>query len=149
MTESTMELRIERAFNAPVDQVYRAFTDPDLLPEWIAPTGFSVREGSVDVDARVGGHQRVTLVATGGDQTVVDVTFTAVVENELLAGEQSVPADTGNEEYMRSTRVEFQDAGEQTQLVLRQGPFSTESGAEARGHWESAFSKLDALLERP
>jgi hypothetical protein len=69
-----------------------------------------------------------------------------VVENTLLAGEELVAATPDREEFVLSWRVEFQDAGEQTQLVLRQGPFRVESGAEARANWESAFVKLDALL---
>lgn len=147
MTESTMELRLERAFDAPREQVYRAFTDATRLATWIAPTGFSVADA--DLDVKIGGHQRFTLVADDGSTAPVNVTYTAVVENELLAGEEQVAADRGDDEYMRSWRVEFQDAGEQTQLVLRQGPFSSESGAEARAHWENAFSKLDALLTLP
>lgn len=141
MTESTMELRIERAFDAPPEQVYRAFTDAAQLADWIAPTGFSVT--NIDLELEIGGHQRFTLVAEDGAASPVDVTYTTIVENELLAGEELVAA---NDEYLRSWRVEFQDAGEQTQLVLRQGPFSSESGDEARAHWESAFSKLDGLL---
>ena len=143
-----MELLIERAFDAPAERVYRAFVDGSQLVGWIAPDGFTVRPDSVDLDASVGGHQRFTLAGPDGSTSAVDATFTAVVENELLGGEELVPAAAGREEFVRSFRFEFQDAGEQTQLILRQGPFSTESGAEARANWESAFAKLDALLAR-
>jgi uncharacterized protein YndB with AHSA1/START domain len=141
-----MELLIERAFDAPTDRVFRAFIDPADLVEWIAPDGYRVQPGSVSVDANVGGHQRLTLVADDGSTSPVDLTYTAAVENTLLAGEELVPATGDREEYVLSWRAEFQDAGEQTQLVLRQGPFSKESGAEARVNWESAFAKLDARL---
>lgn len=144
-----MELLIERAFNAPAERVYGAFTDSARLVDWIAPDGFTVRPDSVDLDASVGGHQRFTLDGADGTTSVVDATFTAVIENQLLAGEELVPAASdGREEFVRSFRIEFQDAGEQTQVVLRQGPFSVPSGAEARANWESAFAKLDALLAR-
>ncbi|HEU4807825.1 MAG TPA: SRPBCC domain-containing protein [Homoserinimonas sp.] len=147
MTESTMELLVERAFDAPPERVYRAFTDEDQLAAWIAPAGFSAPRDSVDIDARVGGHQRFTLVGEDGSMSPVDATYTAVVENELLAGEERVAAVPGGHgEFVRTFRVEFQDAGEQTMLVLRQGPFSREAGAEARANWETAFAKLDALL---
>lgn len=142
-----MELLIERAFDAPPERVYRGFTDGAQLVEWIAPDGFSVQPDSVDLDVSVGGHQRFTLTGDAGN-SAVDATYTAVVENELLAGEELVAATPGRDEYVISWRVEFQDAGEQTRLVLRQGPFSREAGAEARANWESAFTKLDALLAR-
>ena len=144
-----MELLIERAFDAPPERVYRGFTDGAQLVEWIAPDGFSVQPDSVDVDVSVGGHQRFTLVGADGTPSSADVTYSAVVENELLAGEELVAAvPDGHDEFVRSFRVEFQDAGEQTRLVLRQGPFSVDAGAEARANWESAFAKLDALLAR-
>ncbi|MHA6668319.1 SRPBCC family protein [Homoserinimonas sp. A447] len=146
MTESTMELLIERAFDAPAERVFRAFTDRAQLAEWIAPGGYRVQADSIDVDASVGGHQRLTLVAEDGSTSVVNLTYTSVVANELLVGEELVAATPDREEYVLSWRVEFQDGGEQTQVVLRQGPFSKESGAEARTNWESAFAKLDALL---
>ena len=146
MTESTMELLIERGFNAASERVFRAFTTPAELAGWIAPDGYRVQQDSVDVDVSVGGHQRLTLVADDGSTSAIDLTYTAVTENELLAGEELVPATADREEYVLSWRVEFQDAGEQTRLVLRQGPFRVEAGADARANWESAFAQLDLLL---
>lgn len=141
-----MELLIERAFDAPPERVFRAFTDGAQLAEWIAPDGFTVRPDSVDLDISVGGHQRLTLVAEDASTSAVDLTYTAVTENKLLAGEELVAATPDREEYVLSWRVELQDAGEQTQLVLRQGPFSVEFGAEAQANWQAAFAKLDAML---
>src|SRR5690606_6587912 len=137
-----MELLIERAIDAPADRVFRAFIHPADLVEWIAPDGYRVEPGSVSVDASVGGHQRLTLVAEDGSTSPVDLTYTAVVENTMLAGEELIPTTGDREEYVLSWKIELQDAGDQTQLVLRQGPFSKESGAEARLNWESAFAKL-------
>jgi len=145
VTESTTELLIERPIDAPPERVFRAFTDGGELAEWIAPAGFSVQRESVDLDVSVGGHQRFTMTGAAGEVTV-DATYTAVVENKLLAGEELVAATPDRDQYVLSWRVELQDAGEQTQLVLRQGPFSVESAAEARANWESAFEKLDSLL---
>jgi uncharacterized protein YndB with AHSA1/START domain len=146
VTESTMELLIERALDAPPERVYRAFTNGAELARWIAPDGFTVRPESVELDVAVGGHQRFTMISGDGRVSAMDATLTAVVENELLGGEELIPAVPGREEFVRSFRIEFQDAGEQTQLVLRQGPFSREAGGEARANWESAFINLDALL---
>ncbi|MEX1077477.1 MAG: SRPBCC domain-containing protein [Homoserinimonas sp.] len=147
MTDSTMDLLIERVFDAPPEPVYRAFTGEDQLASWIAPAGFSVPKDSVDLDVSVGGHQRYILVGDDRSTTSVDMTYTAVLENELLAGEERVAAAPGGHgEFMRTLRLEFQDAGEQTRLVLRQGPFTREAGNEAHANWENAFAKLDTLL---
>ena len=68
----------------------------------------------------------------------VNATFTEVIENELLVGEET----TG----MR-VRIEFHDEeGGRTRLVLRQGPYTPEWESSAREGWASSFTKLDTLL---
>ena len=37
--------------------------DPDQLSEWFGPVGYSVPRETVDMDVRVGGHERFTMVA--------------------------------------------------------------------------------------
>ncbi|MGH9152344.1 MAG: SRPBCC domain-containing protein [Acidimicrobiales bacterium] len=34
------DIEISRAFDAPRERVYRAFTDPDLFAAWYGPPGF-------------------------------------------------------------------------------------------------------------
>ena len=47
-------LTIERSFRAPPEAVYGAWTDPEALPRWFGPAGFSCRTHRIDV--RVGGE---------------------------------------------------------------------------------------------
>jgi uncharacterized protein YndB with AHSA1/START domain len=51
--EPTAVVRMERIMHAPPDRVFRAFLEPDLLRQWIAPTDLAVDR--VTVDPRVGG----------------------------------------------------------------------------------------------
>jgi len=102
------ELVITRVFDAPRELVYRAFTDPDQLAAWFGPVGWSVPRDTVDVDARTGGHQRFTMVSDD-DPTMsspVHATFTEVIENELLVGEEDTSAIPGFGPRMRM-RIEF------------------------------------------
>lgn len=151
MTETaTQELVITRTFDAPRNLVYRAFTDPDQLAQWFGPVGFSVPRDTVDIDARVGGHQRFTMV-NDTDPTFtspVNATFTEVVENELLVGEEKVDLPGQDEPTIFRLRVEFHDEDGQTRLVLRQGPLPVEHLGGAREGWGSSFTKLDTLLAR-
>jgi uncharacterized protein YndB with AHSA1/START domain len=62
MSEAPNDLVITRIFDAPRALVHRAFTDPDQLAAWFGPVGLSVPRDSVEIDARVGGHQRFTMV---------------------------------------------------------------------------------------
>jgi uncharacterized protein YndB with AHSA1/START domain len=142
------ELVITRVFNAPRELVYRAFVDPDQLAQWFGPAGFSVPRDTVSVDARVGGHQRLTMV-NDDDPTFtspVNATFTEVVENELLVGGEDLDVP-GQEPSRLTLRLEFHDEGEgRTRLVLRQGPYTREMEGMAREGWNSSFGKLDKLL---
>ncbi|RKR93134.1 uncharacterized protein YndB with AHSA1/START domain [Micromonospora pisi] len=143
------ELVITRIFDAPRELVYQAFTDPDQLAQWFGPVGFSVPRDSIDLDVRVGGHERFTMVSDD-DPTFtspVDATFSEVIENELLVGAEDWEGAPGQSAtkgmYMR---IEFHDEGGKTRLVLRQGPYTEEIEAMAREGWNSSFTKLDTLL---
>lgn len=154
MTEATSpadkELVITRVFDAPRELVYQAFTDPDQLPAWFGPVGWSVPRESIEMDVRVGGYERYAMVndADPEQTSPVDATFTEVVENELLVGVEKwegVPDLQGAGEV--TSRIEFHDEpGGKTRLVIRQGPYTEAMEPMARAGWESSFTKLDTLL---
>jgi uncharacterized protein YndB with AHSA1/START domain len=145
----TTELVMTRIFDAPRELVYRAFTDPDQLAQWFGPVGFSVPRDTVDIDARVGGHQRFTMVSDEDPAMTspVNATFTEVIENELLVGEERDSGIPGFEGVVMRMRIEFHDeGGTKTRLVLTQGPYTEEIAGMAREGWGSSFGRLDALL---
>ena len=149
-TTPDRELVITRVFRAPRELVYRAFVDPDQLAAWFGPVGYSVPRDTVDVDTRVGGHQRFTMVSDADhtQRSPVDATFVEVVENELLVGEERWDGVPGMQDGgVMQLRLEFHDLGDgTTRLELRQGPYTGEMEGMARMGWESSFTKLDALL---
>lgn len=53
---SDTEIRIDRSFNAPQALVWRAFTDPRLLPRWMGPAQYEMTTSEMDV--RTGGTYR-------------------------------------------------------------------------------------------
>jgi uncharacterized protein YndB with AHSA1/START domain len=53
---SETEIRIDRTFNAPRALVWRAFTDPNLLPRWMGPAQYKMIKSEMDV--RTGGEYR-------------------------------------------------------------------------------------------
>jgi uncharacterized protein YndB with AHSA1/START domain len=148
--EPMYELEISRIFNAPRDLVYQAFTDPDQLAQWFGPIGWVVPRDTVEVDARPGGHQRFVMVNAddSSQRSPVSATFTQVVTNELLVGEQSVEGIPGFEGMATMTlRLEFhEEPGGKTRLELRQGPFTHQLEERSREGWNSSFGKLDDLL---
>jgi uncharacterized protein YndB with AHSA1/START domain len=152
MTEQTYEISISRYFDAPPELVYRAFIDPEQLSQWFGPLMFHVPLSSIDIDAKVGGHWRMTMVGKDNPewQSPLDTTFSEVVENQLLVGYELSNGFPGLEDGTKMTMsVEFIPEGNGTRLELRQGPMPTEMGEHATVGWNQAFYKLDALLATP
>jgi uncharacterized protein YndB with AHSA1/START domain len=152
MTEhADYELLITRIFDAPRERVYRAFTDPDQIARWFGPAGWKVPRETVDIDARPGGYQRLVMVNAEDPSLTspVDAELTEVVENEVLAGTQSVRHSPGlaGPSGTLTLRVEFAGSSHhKTLLVIWQGPYTEEDEAMARQGWETSFGKLDELL---
>ena len=63
------DLVFERTFDAPREQVWTAFTDPDIVPRWWGPHGTTTTV--VEMDVRPGGTWRYVSRAAERD----DVTF--------------------------------------------------------------------------
>ena len=70
-----------RVLDAPVDEVWRAWVEPELIKQWWGPTGFTVPVAEMDV--REGGESLVSMAVTG--LTVYNTwTYSRVVPLERL-----------------------------------------------------------------
>ena len=56
---------IERTFDAPIDLVWRMWTDGTEFAKWYGPPGATIPVA--DIDARVGGRRRVCMEVTTPD----------------------------------------------------------------------------------
>ena len=133
-TPKTYEVNISRYFDAPPELVYMAFIDPEQLAQWFGPLMFTVPLDTVSIDARVGGHWRMTMVGKDNSEwkSPVDTTFTEVVENQLLVGYELAKSFPGLDDGTKITMsVEFIPEGGGTRLELRQGPMPPEMGENA------------------
>jgi uncharacterized protein YndB with AHSA1/START domain len=148
MTDAQLATDLHRHFAAPRELVYKAFTDKDQIAAWFGPFGGLVVPDTVSIDAKVGGHRRVTMVTYSGAMSwSVDTTFTEVIENQRLVGYETVTGFPAFEDVDRFTlSLEFIDEGGGTRLELHEGPYSIEMEAVVREFWLQSFTKLDALL---
>jgi uncharacterized protein YndB with AHSA1/START domain len=65
-TPSDRQIRMERVFDAPRELVYRAFTEPELVPRW---WGFRTSKTVVDkMEVRPGGSWRYVQVSPDGTE---------------------------------------------------------------------------------
>jgi uncharacterized protein YndB with AHSA1/START domain len=145
-------LYMSRMFSAAPAAVYRAFVEPGLLAAWFPRSGWSMPVQHVEIDPRPGGRLRYVLVSTHGldRRSVRSGEFTDVQQDRLLAwtSESSDGGVTGLERPERTLQVQFlPEPHGTTRLELHEGPFSEAAEIKARACWDSAFSRLDWVLE--
>ena len=115
------DIEISRVLGATPDRVFEAFSNPDQFSRWYGPDGFPVARDSVELDPRVGGRQRFTMVAEADPtmRTGFDGRFTEVVAGELLASRGAWDGIPGQAAAWDSNlRVELFDEGGKTRLVI-------------------------------
>lgn len=139
------EFQLERVFDAARPRVFKAFTDPTLIPQWWGMTTI------VDeMDVRPGGAWRFHVETPGGHMAVFQGIY-----REVIAPERIVQTF---ENGWRPGRVHletytFDDLGDRTRVTTRLSFDTTEErdlllaqGAE-RGTVET-YARLDELLAR-
>jgi len=142
MTEATRDALLSRWFDAPVDAVWTAFTDPDQLAQWYGPDGVSVDRDSVRVEPRPGGPWALTMIM-GDHRMPLSGTITEVRDRERLVVSDAMPDGT-----IVTMTVELTEEDGGTRLELRQGPFPASGCAGAEGAWGQAMDKLAGVLTR-
>ena len=76
-------IRIVREFNAPIEKVWKAYTDPDLLKKWIAPKPWTVIPKTSDFI--VGGVWQYAMVSPEGQTHWVYDKFTAIEYENIIS----------------------------------------------------------------
>ncbi|MGR3320640.1 MAG: SRPBCC domain-containing protein [Pseudooceanicola sp.] len=61
--DAARELTVTRHLDAAPALVWRAWTDPDLLPQWFGPDGYHCE--TREIDLRPGGHWRFDMIGEG------------------------------------------------------------------------------------
>jgi uncharacterized protein YndB with AHSA1/START domain len=138
------EVLITRIFEAPREQVFRAWTDPDEVAAWYGPEHFDTPREKIHIDLRVGGRYELTMVQRGGGgEFAIGYEILELVEPELIVlRSDPMPAVGMHEPTI--TRVELEDLGGRTRMILTDGPYAESRHAEAG--WSAAFDKLESLV---
>ena len=147
-TPTDREIRMERVFDAPRDLVFKAYTDPKLIPQWWGP-----REGTTVVDrmdVRPGGDWRFVTRQADGSEHAFRGTYREVTPPERIVQTFEWEGMPGHVAVETAT---FEDLGDRTKVTTtslfhtaeeRDGML--ESGME-RGANET-YARLDELLAR-
>jgi uncharacterized protein YndB with AHSA1/START domain len=76
------DITMTREFNAPRDLVFRAFTDPALIPKWWGPCRYSTTVDQMDV--RMGGIWRYIQRGTDGNDNAFRGVYHQISPSERL-----------------------------------------------------------------
>jgi uncharacterized protein YndB with AHSA1/START domain len=143
-TPSDTEIRIEREFDAPRELVWEAYTDPEMVAEWLGPRDSSRPE--ITMDLRTGGSYRWNF---GEYRFFGD--FREVVPQERIV---TTFDWEGNERQSSIDDARFEDAGDGRTRIVILSTFQSKEDRDAmiadgmeRGV-RDGYSKMDELLER-
>jgi uncharacterized protein YndB with AHSA1/START domain len=148
--DSANTLRLERTFDAPAEDVFDAWTNPEVLrrwwvvnPEWRTPTA--------EVDLRVGGAYRLTMEDPAGDtRHTVRGEYREVRRPERLVYSWCWEEGDGSTGHVSTVTVEFVGDGERTTVVLEHSDLPSQQSAEQhRVGWEGCLANLGARIFAP
>lgn len=142
--EAPVTLRMTRRFKAPPGAVFRAWTDPKALAQWMGPPGVSTRD--VRIDLRVGGGYSLVMDGSEGGVYPLSGTyreiappsrlvFTFVWGHGVLDGVEMLVS------------LDFAEDKGGTLLTLVQERIPTETARERHTEgWQGSFDRLETYL---
>ena len=113
-----LDLVLERTIDAPVELVWKAYTDPEHLKQWFAPRPYQITE--CDLDLKPGGVFRIRMVGPDGFDTghgtpgcVLEVATNRKLSwtSALGPGYRPNEAGEGCDSFPMTAIVTFEDAG--------------------------------------
>jgi uncharacterized protein YndB with AHSA1/START domain len=141
------DVLITRIFDAPREQVFKAWTDADEVAAWYGPEHFDTPPERIRIDLRVGGRYELTMVQRDdGREFPIGYDIVELVEPELIVLRSDPMPEVGLHEPT-VTRVEFHDHGAKTRMTLSDGPYPA-GGAHAEAGWSASLDKLSTLVVR-
>jgi uncharacterized protein YndB with AHSA1/START domain len=144
---SPITLTLERRIPGPPEDVFEAWTQPEIMRTWLAPGDNKVVEATTDVS--VGGSFRIRSIAPDGTVHTIDGSYREISPGRRLAMTwgYSGPIELLCEmETLLEIELEATGDGE-TAMTLTQTRFTTPEAADGYGEgWPSCFDKLDRSL---
>jgi len=137
------ELVITRTFDAPRELVFEAWTNPEHIPQWLGPKGFT--NTTREIDIRPGGVWRFIMNSPDGTGFNNKIVYTEIVKPERIAYIHNGDKENDPQEFQ--VTVTFAEQGNKTELTMRMVFGSVEAFDTAKkfGAVEGAHQSLDRL----
>lgn len=150
MSNDAITLEIEKEFSAPVDELVKAWTEPDQLKQWWKPAGAELK--NVDNDVKEGGKIRYEFESDGGETSlIITGEYKEVKENEKLTytWNWEVPnSDAVNDsDYMLHIGFDSLE-DDKSKISVKQENFKDQEAIQPhREGWDKALNDLASYLD--
>jgi len=135
-------LTIKRRINATPEKVFKAWTDPEKIKQWMGPG--EIKTIRAENDVRTGGRYRIVMLTPGGEEHDVSGVYREVVANEKLVYTWAWKS-TPERESIVTVTFKPDDGG--TLLTLSHEQFVDEAARDShQGGWNGAMEKLEKYL---
>ncbi len=151
-------VEITRKFAAPVERLWQAWTEPELMKQWWGPEHFTCPDARLDV--REGGTSILAMKDPDGKVQYSGGTYLEVIPNRKIVttdqfttkeGEYMSPEDAGMPgdwpDTMRVT-IEFKNLGpNESQLSIVHEGIPKDMHDDCVSGWSTSIDKLQRLVE--
>ena len=144
MTEQSGHVvRIERTFAAPAEDVFDAWTSPEVMHRWLHPAS-DWETPEAEVDLRVGGKVRVVMRRPDGTEAEAWGEYTLIDRPHRLVMTWTFYDDPSNEQLIE---LSFSESEGSTTVLLVNSGISTDErrGAQDWG-WRGCLDELERVL---
>ena len=157
MTDQPNWVRLQRTFDAPINLVWKMWTDPDLFKQWYGPMGMSVPTAEMDVT--VGGTRKINM-AMKTPEREMSMWFIGVYKelnpphrlvytesmcqpDGTLIPPQAMGMPEGSPD-ITEVIVELREEGGKTQMTMVH--VGVPAGTAGEGGWNQALDKLAEMV---
>lgn len=144
----TYSLQVKRIINAPVEKVFKAWTDQDQAKAWLSPESHTVDDAQIE--AKTGGIYKIVMRDSKGNTPTTIGHIKELVPNKKLVFTWEWKGGNMGSEADGETIVslEFKAvSADKTELTLTHELFKSEKSKQ--GHtqgWESVYNRLEKFL---
>ena len=141
---------VERLFDFPRPQVFRAWTDPSQLVQWRGSPGWHVETDTVSGEQKLGGRHFHMKVRDSDPSTRVGTegVYTEYFDPDVFVSRERITGDPGiDPDVPLELRVEFSKTGRDgTLLRIIQGPYEPDVAGWHGEGWEKELIRLQEFL---
>jgi uncharacterized protein YndB with AHSA1/START domain len=137
-------VRIERTFAASAEDVFDAWTSPEVMRRWfhVAPDWDTPQ---AEVDLRVGGTVRVVMRRPDGTEFAAQGEYTLIDRPHRLVMTWTFEDDTSNEQLIE---LSFRESEGSTAVLMVNSGISTDGRRDSQDEgWRGCFDQLERVLD--